>query len=158
MRRPKIFIGSSSSSLKVAKAIQANLDEVAACSIWTQGVFGLSISNIDNLILAAKQFDFAILVATADDMRYKGGSNGYVPRDNVIFEAGLFMGKLGRERVYIVYDRDNRPKLPTDLEGICTATFSKVDHGSLISALGAACTQIESAISNSGSITGTIAN
>lgn len=144
--RPQIFIGSSSESLPVAKAIQANLDMTAACTIWTQGVFGLSVSNIENLIDAANNFDFAVLIASSDDMRYKGGSNGYVPRDNVIFEIGLFLGMLGRRRTFIVYDRDRKPKLPSDLDGVCTATYSRDGHSSLLPALGAACTQIEAAI------------
>lgn len=150
MDRPRVFIGSSTSSLEVAKALQANLDVVAACTIWTQGVFGLSVSNIDNLVQASKDFDFAILVASADDMRYKKGSNGYVPRDNVIFEVGLFMGEIGRERVYLVYDRDKKPNLPSDLDGVCIATYSQMGHSSMISALGAASTQIEIEIQKAG--------
>ena len=70
---------------------------------WTEGVFEASSTSIESLVTAAKQADFAALVLTAD--RYNGIAEHKAkpsPRDNVIFELGLFMGALGRERVFIL--------------------------------------------------------
>lgn len=144
--KPKVFIGSSSEGLTVARAVQFNMDHVAACTIWNQGAFGLGLSNIENLISAARGSQFAILIVTADDYKNRRGRLGYSPRDNVIFELGLFMGILGRSRTYIVYDRDRRPMLPSDLDGMGIATYSLDGHSSVRAALGAACTDMEEMI------------
>jgi len=141
--RPRVFIGSSAEGLAIARAIQANLDRFAACTIWTQGVFGLGLTNIENLVNATRRHDFAILVASADDIVNRRGRSNATARDNVIFELGLFMGALGRDRTFVVFDRDRRPLLPTDLDGLGGADFSMVGHSDPISALGAPCTAIE---------------
>jgi predicted nucleotide-binding protein len=36
------------------------------------------------------------------------------PRNNVLFELGLLMGGLGRERTFFVYDKMQDAKVPTD--------------------------------------------
>lgn len=144
--KPRVFIGSSSEGLTVARAIQFNMDHIAACTIWNQGVFGLGLANIENLINAARNTEFAVLVITPDDHKSRRGRFGYSPRDNVIFELGLFMGVLGRSRAFIVYDRDRKPMLPTDLDGMGIATYSLDGHSSVRAALGAACTEIEEMI------------
>ena len=51
--------------------------------------------SLDSLLKAGSMFDFGILVATKDD-KTKSRDKGFeTPRDNVIFEFGLFMGRLG---------------------------------------------------------------
>ena len=84
--RPRIFIGSSTEGLKFAEAIQFNLDHVADCTIWSQGVFGLSRGTLEELVRGAKNYDYAILVLTADDVTTRRGVAGNSPRDNVLFE------------------------------------------------------------------------
>jgi predicted nucleotide-binding protein len=94
----------------------------------------------------ADQSDFAIVVLTADDMTTKRGQTYAVPRDNVIFELGFFMGRLGLERTYMVYSRDHSPTLPSDLAGITPATFAERADGNLAAAIGPATTQIMQAM------------
>jgi predicted nucleotide-binding protein len=69
------------------------------------------------------EYDFATLVFTADDLVQKRDHATKAPRDNVIFELGLFMGALGRRRTFVVHSRTDSPMLPTDLAGITTATY-----------------------------------
>jgi len=148
--RPSVFVGSSGEGLKIAKAIQVLLDRSCEVTIWSQGVFGLSQGTLESLVLALESFDFAILVLTPDDMTTSRHETEAAPRDNVLFELGLFMGGLGRDRTYIVYDRTKPIKLPTDLAGVTPATFEPHKSGNLESALGAPCTQIENAIGRNG--------
>lgn len=145
-KRPAMFIGSSAEGLAVAKAIQLNLDRLCEVSIWSQGVFGLSSGTLETLTEKAPQFDFAILVLTPDDMTLSRTKTAASPRDNVVFELGLFIGILGKERVYIVVDRTADMKLPSDLAGITPAGYEPHSSGNLTAALGACCTQIESEV------------
>ena len=45
------------------------------------------------------------------------------PRDNVIFELGLFMGRLGRARAILMEPRAAKLKLPSDLAGLTTIPY-----------------------------------
>ncbi len=149
--RPRLFVGSSTEGLDVARAIQVNLDHDADVTLWSQGVFGLGGGTLVSLVEVAEDFDFAVLVLTPDDLVDTRGKMANSPRDNVLFELGLFIGRLGRERTYIVHPRDAELRLPSDLAGITPATFqSKRDDGNLVAALGAACTLIHKEISKRG--------
>jgi hypothetical protein len=145
-----LFVGSSSEGLAVAQAIQGLLDPICEVRLWTQGVFGLTQGTLESLVRAAPSFDFAILVLGADDLSISRGAGRPVARDNVVFELGLFIGSLGRDRTYIVYDRTNTPALPSDLAGVGAATFAPHADGNLKAALGAACTTIQDAIQKLG--------
>lgn len=144
--RPSVFVGSSAEGLKIAKALQVLLDDACEVTIWSQGVFGLSQGTLESLVHALDQYDFAILVLTADDLVTSRETSSSAPRDNVLFELGLFMGGLGRERTFIVYDRTASLRLPSDLAGVSAATFEPHASGNLQSALGAAATQVEDQI------------
>jgi len=149
-KRPAVFIGSSSEGLKIAKGIQVLLDQICEVTIWSQGVFGLSEGTLESLVAATDEFDFAVLVLTPDDLVESRGHAGTVPRDNVLFELGLFMGSLGRQRTFVVYDRTTKIKLPTDLAGVTAATFEPHSSGRVESALGAATFRIEERINRLG--------
>jgi len=148
--RPSIFVGSSTEGLKIAKALHVLLDPACEVTIWSQGVFGLSQGTLESLVLALDQFDFAILVLTPDDLGISRDQINSTPRDNVLFELGLFMGGLGRDRTFIVYDRTSHLKLPSDLAGVTAATFEPHSSGNLQGALGAAATRIEERIERLG--------
>ena len=60
--KPRVFIGSSSEGLRAAELLQLNLDYSAECSIWSQGVFGLSRNTLEVLVDRAGDFDYAVLV------------------------------------------------------------------------------------------------
>ena len=150
--RPVVFVGSSKEGLPVARAIQQNLDHEAEVILWSQGVFGLSVGTLETLVDKSRQFDFAVLVLTPDDMAFSHGESTAVPRDNVVFELGFFIGCLGRSRTFIVYDRTSGIKLPSDLAGITTATYTPPEAGSLISALGASSSNILNAIQSQGKL------
>ncbi len=152
MTKPFVFIGSSAEGLNVAKAVQANLSHVCECQIWSQGLFGLSEGTLETLVKSLTQFDFAILALTNDDLVHSRGQEYNSPRDNVLFELGLFIGGIGRERTFIIVDNDksSKLKLPSDLAGITPAFFDPPIKGNLQSAVGKACYEIEIQIEGRG--------
>jgi predicted nucleotide-binding protein len=100
---PLLFIGSSSESLAIAKELQAGLEyDPVTVQIWTDGVFGASHFTLEDLEAQLAASDFAVLVATPDDVVSSRGKTGGAPRDNIVFELGLFMGALTRHRTFIV--------------------------------------------------------
>lgn len=139
--RPRAFIGSSSEALPIARAIQELLDPVAECTIWNQGVFAPSNTTIDSLQDARLLYDFAIVVVTPDDITTKRGVAAPAPRDNLLFELGLFAGALGRARTFLVLPAEARPRLPSDLSGVTTTSFRSRSDGNLVAALGPAISQ-----------------
>ena len=72
---------------------------------------------------ATSRFDFAILLLTPDDIVQSRSTELASPRDNVIFELGLFMGKLGRDRTFILQQPGSSMKIPTDLAGVVTSHY-----------------------------------
>jgi hypothetical protein len=138
-----MFIGSSREGLQIAKAIQANLDHECEVTIWSQGIFGLGEGTLEALVDRLDDFDFASLILTPDDLTKSRKGSSPSPRDNVLLELGLFLGRLGRKRTFIVYDRTANLRLPSDLAGVTSATFQPHTSQNWQAALGAACTQIE---------------
>lgn len=139
--RPRVFLGCSVEGVTYAKLIQLQLHHHADTTIWNQGVFGLSKGTLETLVAECRSYDYAVLVLTPDDMRVKRAVPGQVPRDNVVFELGLFMGALGRERVFMVVRAGT--DLPTDLAGITPAVFDATDATNLVAALGPVTTMLE---------------
>lgn len=144
--KPTVFIGSSVEGLAIAEAIQLGLDIVAECTIWNQSVFPPSKTIIEGLVDVSRSFECAVLILTPDDMLIKRGTESDVPRDNLIFEAGLFTGALGRARTFLIYSRDAEVSLPSDLDGVTKVTFGERQDGNLHAALGPVCTQIKRAL------------
>jgi predicted nucleotide-binding protein len=142
--KPRVFIGSSTEGLGVAELIQLGLEHVADCTLWTQSTFRLSRTVIESLEDAPMQYDFGVFLLTPDDHRVKRGVASDEPRDNLWIEVGLFIGKLGRDRTFIVKDRDIT--LPSDLAGFTTVSYSARMDGNLEAALGPACTRIKQAM------------
>lgn len=118
--KPVVFVGSSVEGLAFARAIQAACHhDPWVTRIWTDDVFGVGATPIESLTTQLEQVDFGLLVVTADDVVEARGSSSSCPRDNIIFELGLLMGALGRERTFMVRLREERDlKLPTDLMGV----------------------------------------
>src|SRR5467141_2298945 len=93
-RLPSLFIGSSSEGLQVAREVELQLHKHALVTIWQHDVFKPGKSNLESLDIR-NEFDFALMVMTPDDALEVQGESFKAPRDNVLFELGLFMGCLG---------------------------------------------------------------
>lgn len=144
MERPTIFIGSSSEGLPTARAIKQQFEADADADVWNEEVFKLNSSYLESLQRAANLYDFAILVLTPDDAVKSRGKTRLAPRDNVVFEHGLFLGRLGLNRSFVV--REESVEILSDFAGITVATYRKRDDGNLVAAVGTACNRIRDAI------------
>lgn len=142
--RPRLFIASSAEGLDYAYAIQKNLDDDAEVTVWTQGIFDLSATTVESLIGALDKFDFAVFIFAPDDVLRLRQKKFTAVRDNVVFELGLFMGKLGRHRTFIVAPKSSRDlRIPTDLAGITPGTFNaQRSDGNLAAAFGPFCSEV----------------
>jgi predicted nucleotide-binding protein len=153
MLKPVLFIGSSSEALKIARAIRSDLEKRGIqVTLWTDGVFNLGVTYGESLTDTAEKFDFAALVLAPDDIVVSKGTQYSAPRDNVLFELGLFMGALGRERTFCVLDESAQAKVPSDLEGVKMATYSRHEDGNLAASVGRACDELANAMEGLGPI------
>jgi hypothetical protein len=122
MNKPRIFLGSSGKQTKLLKAIMRGLEEVADVEPWTT-TFNPGRSTLDRLVELSQEVDFAAFVFAQDDwtMTDTSRSGQASPRDNVVFEAGLFGGALGIRRTFILHADGS--KLPSDLLGLTAIRY-----------------------------------
>lgn len=123
MAKPRLFIGSSQKNLRVAQLLASSLKDCAQVEIWNQGFFGMGEGYLESLVKKLEDYDFAAFILAPDDMTSSGAETRPAPRDNVLFESGLFMGVLGRDRVFLVVDPSAQLKIPSDLAGITLANY-----------------------------------
>lgn len=134
--KKKVFIGSSSQAKEKATIVKYILGELGAeTTLWwiDPQTFIPGTVIIDSLIRAANEHDAAVFILNKDDEITKSSpeSKKYLPRDNVLIEAGMFMGVLGKESVALCTVPDIHK--PSDFEGIQTIPFD-VDNRDKFSA------------------------
>ena len=130
MIKKRLFIGSSSEELKLAEAAKLILERDFDVTIWNENVWDTSVFKINqnflsDLLKASLQFDFGILLGTNDDKVVFRGKEVLQPRDNVLFELGLFTGRLGTSKCAFLIDKEI--KLLSDFNGLSLAHFDKSD-------------------------------
>jgi len=147
----RVFIISSTEALYIAREIQSHFEhDKFSVELWTDGVFKASSYPIESLEQAVGDADFAITIAQPDDLMNIRGQTKQVPRDNVIFELGFFIGRLGRKRTFLLEPRGEDVKLPTDLSGLITITYQHGNPNDLPSLLGPVCNRIRKIINDLG--------
>jgi hypothetical protein len=127
--KPRIFLGSSGKQEKLLQALTRGLEDVAHVEPWTT-VFNPGTSTLERLVELTGEVDFAAFVFAQDDWTTKSppetdapAAGQASPRDNVVFEAGLFGGALGMRRTIILHA--NGAKLPTDLLGLTCVRYAE---------------------------------
>lgn len=122
----RIFVASSSEGEKIAKKLrgilQKELENTALVEMW-RSKFTFGETAIESLETVANEADFALLVMTPDDITVSRKEETAAPRDNLVFELGLFIGSLGRERAIIARDTKKELKLPSDALSITVFTY-----------------------------------
>lgn len=147
----RVFIMSSSEALPIAYVVQNHFaHDKFVVQVWPNGVFRASNYRIESLEKVLDDSDFAIAIAQPDDLTTIRGEEKRTPRDNVIFELGMFIGRLGRERTFLLEPRGEEVKLPSDLEGLNTIGYRYGDKKDLPALLGPACNEIRDVINERG--------
>src|SRR5918998_2607968 len=127
MDKPRIFLGSSAKQQKLVQALTRGLEDVAHVEPWTTS-FHPGTTTLERLLELTQEVDFAAFVFARDDWTSTSPSASPTPesaqaspRDNVVFEAGLFGGALGMRRTFILHANDS--KLPSDLLGLTSVRY-----------------------------------
>ena len=127
MDKPRIFLGSSAQQEKLIQALTRGLEDVAHVEPWTTS-FNPGTTALERLLELTHEVDFAAFVFARDDWTATSapaslppGSGQASPRDNVVFEAGLFGGVLGMRRTFILHASGS--KLPSDLLGLTSVRY-----------------------------------
>ncbi len=128
MDKPRIFLGSSGKQEKLLQALTRGLGDIARVEPWMTS-FNPGTSTLERLLELTREVDFAAFVFAQDDWTAVGppaapepGPGQASPRDNVVFEAGLFGGVLGMRRTFILHASGS--KLPTDLLGLTCVRYA----------------------------------
>lgn len=151
---PVLFIGSSKESLPIVKGFKKVLKpEKLEVNVWTaDDVFLPSRYAMESLLNQVNQSDFALFVFGPDDKTESRSVLQDAVRDNVIFEMGLFIGRIGRERVFMTQQRGMRLKVPSDLFGMDPIYFDRSVKNSLVKDLRPAADRLMGEIQREGVI------
>ena len=129
MDKPRIFLGSSGKQEKLLRALTRGLEDIAHVEPWTTS-FNPGTTTLERLLELAHRVDFAAFVFARDDWTTNSpsasdttASGQASPRDNVVFEAGLFGGALGMRRTFILHASGS--KLPSDLLGLTCVRYGE---------------------------------
>jgi len=146
--RPVLFVGCAAESLAIAREIQAGLEhDDMITRLWSEpGVFGASSYPMEALENQINEADFAALVVGGEDEVTSRGSTSEAPRDNIVFELGLFIGGLGRNRAFMLQPRGVDLRIPSDLLGLTPLTYEVVSAEDLASSLGPSINSIRKSV------------
>lgn len=146
--RHRIFVGGSSEELPIARALRDNLVQCGHdVRLWNQGIFAIGKTAFESLLAALDEVDSAVFVFAPNDLVTIRGERFDAVRDNVVFELGLFTGRLGRDRTFWVAPRDQLAlRIASDLLGVLPAEYIEPHDGDWVSALSEACRRIDDAL------------
>jgi len=141
--RPKVFVGSSREAIRISRGVQSELDDEFQVTVWDQDVFQLTYSALDSLLETLDSCDAGVFILRPDDVLVSRGTSTSAVRDNVLLELGMFVGRLGRDRTFLMTPRGVPVRLPSDLLGVTTAEYDgERAKREVRPAVGPACTKI----------------
>jgi len=147
----RVFIISSVEALPIGRAIEDAFEhDNFNVVLWPNDVFRVANYPIEDLERELEAADFAVAIAQPDDLIKVRRQKRSAPRDNVIFELGFFMGRLGRARAVLMEPRGEDVKLPSDLKGITTISYKYAEGDALPVAMSPACNRLRNHINRLG--------
>ena len=145
MQKPHAAIFSSGKSVPFAEGAKLNLERDFTVDLWTENYFdGNNTLPLNTFLKKLLCYDFAVLVLGDDDVQLEKGGNAqfWVPRDNVIFELGATMARMGTQKTFLLTPESPAVKLPSYFTGIDPLTYQKRDDGNHAAGTGGACIKI----------------
>ncbi len=129
-KRPTVFIGSSTGALPLAQRVKRGLARSTDATVWSQA-FRPGQWTLQVILDHASKSDFGVFVLAPDDAAVVKGKKRSTVRDNVLFESGVFMGKLGPRRTFLLWPAEvaDTMRLPSDLEGVTLISYQQSDAG-----------------------------
>ena len=151
LMRHRIFIGSSSEERSPANGLKRNLITYGhTVKVWDQGVFAIGKFAFESLLEALDKFDAAVFIFAPNDFVKIRGREFDAVRDNVVFELGLFTGRLGRDRTFwLVPKGQTQLRIASDLLGVLPAEYVPPTDTDWASALSVCAEQIHEALRDS---------
>ncbi|UIF88020.1 TIR domain-containing protein [Cupriavidus sp. UYPR2.512] len=151
--RARVFVICSTEALAVGRAITAAVEhDKFDVKLWTDGVFKVTNYTLEDLERELNTSDFAIAIAHPDDKLTWREEDWPAPRDNVVLELGMFIGRLGRNRAILMEPRGTKVKLPSDMAGITTVGYKLASGSEIDSALAPAIEKVRRHIESVGVI------
>lgn len=126
--KARLFIISTVESNHIAKKIKAAFfhNNNVEVKIWSEtDVFKGGDYTLEALEKAVKDADFGLAILQDDDIIISRDDEKRGPRDNVVFELGLFMGLLTHKRTFIAIEKDVEQKLASDLQGLTPLQYKR---------------------------------
>lgn len=162
--KPRLFIGCSREAIRYARAVHEQLARYAQVRPWYADAFAPNEYPMESLEKCLDTSDFAVFIFAPDDVVLSRGKYYFQPRDNTLFEMGLFWGKLRRDRVFclvpekvdarddlVVGEKVSEFHLLSDLQGLNELRYEPVDEdGNYAAAVDVACGKIIDAIQKKG--------
>ncbi|WP_313915917.1 TIR domain-containing protein [Tahibacter sp.] len=147
----KVFLISSVEAIPIADLIVQHFEHDPFLTVaWQHGVFKASNYTLDDLERQLDDSDFAIAIAHGDDIVITRDREWPTVRDNVMFELGLFMGRLGRARTFLLEPRSRDLKLPSDFAGLTTVPYRYEKSKDALAMMAPTCARLRSLILEAG--------
>lgn len=146
MIRPHAIIFSSGKAHHIAEAVKENLEMRGfIADTWKENFFDENnVAALHTFLKKLLCFDFAVLVLSDDDIRLDTASDSPmpVPRDNVIFELGASMARMGTKKTFLLTPIEPVVTLPTYFRGIGPLTYELRTDSNHLAGTGTACNHI----------------
>jgi predicted nucleotide-binding protein len=123
-KNPRVFIGSSKEGKEKARLLAGALIKRRIEPLPWFDFFKGRRPPLQELEKISLQIDCAIMIATSDDQAIIRKKKWSQMRDNVLFEYGLFSGRLGRNRCALMLPVEDNFRIPSDFLGlVCLELF-----------------------------------
>ncbi len=125
LRPPRLLIASSSEGLPNARALRNAVRPDIDADVWDEGLFKSGEYTLESLLEHSREFDGALVLATADDRVISRKIASAAPRDNLLLEYGLFVAVFGRRRTLLLIEAVGGFKVPSDVAGLTYIPFAR---------------------------------
>jgi predicted nucleotide-binding protein/phosphoserine phosphatase len=120
--KPSIFVGCANEQRRFCPFVANSLEKIAEIHPWYQ-VIAPGETAIQALERTNYDYDFAIFFVTPNDITVIRDKEYPTVRDNIIFETGYFIARLGSKRCFLLAPRSMELRIPSDLSGVTLVLY-----------------------------------